>query len=520
MANLTRRQWLSLAAGVGILARPARSAPARPVNFVFFLIDDLGWADIGCFGSRYHETPNIDALCRRGMKFTNGYAAAPVCSPTRASIMTGKYPARLRMTDIIQGHPATPGHPLEPPEVEKALPLKEVTLAEALKSAGYVTASIGKWHLGAKGFYPEDQGFDVSVGGNHVGMTNDFFYPGWKDARAGGQRVLRRFGSADALTGVPLDGRPGEYLTDRLTNVAVQFIEDNKERPFFLYLSHYAVHIPIQAPKDLIAKYERKASRDNPQHNPVYAAMVEAVDRGVGKVTAKLRELGLDGRTVIFFMSDNGGLLTPQPPNNLPPTSNLPLREGKGHLYEGGIREPLIIVWPSAVRPGSVCDTPVISNDFYPTIVEIAGLRNDPGSPLDGLSLVPLLWQTGKLKRDTLYWHWPHYAIPGAAPGSAIRRGNFKLIEFFEDGRVELYNLAEDPGEKNDLAGAMAAKKDDLLNALRRWRQSLDAGMMRKRGQTHFPAFAGRAEICLTDRPPSATIFKSVLAVVGSAVAG
>ncbi|MSV29812.1 MAG: DUF4976 domain-containing protein [Bryobacterales bacterium] len=475
MSDTGRRTFLAqFAAGSLCLQRLASAAPpqgpAKPLNLVLILVDDLGWADVGCFGSKFHSTPNIDRLCHQGMKFTNAYAAAPVCSPTRASIMTGKSPARLQMTDIVQGHRPSPKDPLLAPEVRPALPLEEVTIAETLKTAGYISACIGKWHLGAKGFYPEDQGFAVNVGGTHIGMPNNFFFPDWK---------LSRNGPLAAVGAVPIDGQPGEYLTDRLTDAATSFIEENRDRPFFLYLAHYAVHIPMQAKTDLIERYERKADPADAQRNPIYAAMVDSVDQSVGKVMRKLDEMGIAGNTAVLFMSDNGGLLTPMKPNNLPPTSNLPLREGKGHLYEGGIREPMIVKWPGVVKPGSVCDVPVISTDFYPTLVAMAGIKADPGHPVDGLSLLPLLKQTGKLKRDTLYWHWPHYAIPTALPAAAIRRGDLKLIEFFEDARVELYNLAHDPGEKSNLVNKLPKKAAELQAALHAWQKSLHAGGMR-----------------------------------------
>jgi arylsulfatase A-like enzyme len=291
--------------------------------------------------------------------------------------------------------------------------------------------------------------------------------------------VARRLGLSEAAAGIPLEGQPGEYLTDRLTDAAVDFIHANRERPFFLLLSHYAVHIPIQARQNLVQAYEGRRNPASPHRNPDYAAMLESVDISVGRVMRALEEFGLAERTSIIFTSDNGGLLTPQAPRGLPPTSNHPLREGKGHLYEGGIRVPLIITWPGVANPGSVCKDAVISTDFFPTIIDMAGARPGTGNPADGVSLAGLLKRTGKFERDTLYWHWPHYAIPGALPASAIRRGNYKLIEFLEDGRVELYNLAEDIGEQRNLAPQLRRKSEELLKALQLWRHSVQAGLMR-----------------------------------------
>jgi arylsulfatase A-like enzyme len=403
------------------------------------------------------------------MKFTNAYAAAPLCSPTRASIMTGKYPARLGMTHITQYKPDRKAKWICP-ETAPELALSEVTIAEALKTAGYTTACVGKWHLGKEPFYPEKQGFDVNIGGTSNALPTSYFYPKWKEN-------LR--GPDSPWNGVPIqEGRSGEYLTDRLTNEAIKFIEAEKDKPFFLYLAHYAVHTPHEAKQDTIAKYKSRIRRDDPQNNPVYAAMIESVDESVGRVLRKLEELGIADRTAIFFMSDNGGLHTGSS-QRPPATSNLPLRGGKVTLYEGGIREPMIVRWPGAVKPDTVCDVPVISNDFYPTMVQMAGIKKDPGHPVDGLSLAPLLRQNGKLKRDALYWHYPHPGFENLPPHGAIRRGNCKLLEFFEDGRVELYNLAEDIGEENNLAEKMPKKAAELQEMLHRWQKSIGAKLPR-----------------------------------------
>lgn len=452
-AGLGRWAVLACALAAGACAPPSRGAPDggrapdRP-NIVLILIDDLGWADVGCFGSSFYETPNIDRLAAQGVRFTQGYAACTVCSPTRASVLTGKYPARLRLTNWIPGH-ARPWARLRIPDWTQHLPLEEVTLAEALKPAGYAAASIGKWHLGGEGFAPEKQGFDLNVGGDHHAQPPSYFSPYHIPKIA--------------------DGPDGEYLTDRLTAEAERFIEHNKSRPFFLYLPHYAVHSPIQAKPELVRKYKARARPGQPQNNAAYAAMIESMDESVGRILRKLDQAGVAGRTVVVFASDNGGQLRT--------TSNAPLREGKGSPYEGGHRVPTIIRWPGVVKPGSACDVPVMSIDFYPTFLEMAGVGRDPGRDVDGVSFVSLLAGTGGLARDALYWHYPHYHPGGASPYGAVRKGDFKLIEFYEDGRLELYNLQDDLGETRDLASAMPEKAAALREDLRAWRQSVAAQM-------------------------------------------
>lgn len=432
-----------------LAAGPARSA-APPPNFIFILADDLGQRDLGCYGSRFFQTPHLDRLAAQGMKFTQAYAACCVCSPTRASIMTGKYPARLNLTDWLPGRRDMPSQKLLRPVILQHLPLEEVTIAEALKPAGYATASIGKWHLGLKGFEPKDQGFDVSV------ITEPKFFPPYK--------------------AIGLDSQPeGEYLTDRLTSEAIRFIESNQNKPFFLYLPHNAVHIPLEAKTNLVAKYtSRHPAAGDPQTNVIYAAMMESLDENVGRLLQKLDELKLADRTVVVFFSDNGGLSVHEGPNT-PSTSNAPWRDGKGYLHEGGIREPLLVRWPGVVKPGSLCTTPVSSIDFFPTLLEIAGVKND--RPIDGLSLVSLLKGGTPPRRDALFWHYPHYANQGGRPSGAIREGDFKLIEFYEDGRVELFNLATDPGETTDLSGSMKARAVQLQARLDLWRRQTQAQM-------------------------------------------
>jgi arylsulfatase A len=450
-------------ATLGILAAvllPAQTDTARAdhppkLNFVFILIDDMGWKDLGCYGSTFYETPNIDRLAGQGMRFTDAYAACPVCSPTRASILTGTYPARLHLTDYLTGRSDRPSQKLLRPKVRQYLSLEETTIAKELKERGYVSASIGKWHLGGEAYSPVKHGFDINVGGTITGSP------------PGGHFRFR----TPTLTA--RDDQ--EYLTDRLTEEAEKFMEQNKDRPFFVYLSHYAVHIPLEAKKDLLAKYQAKAKPSDGQTNALYAAMVESVDDSVGRIMKKLDQLGIADRTVVFFTSDNGGLSVEEGPNT-PATSNAPLRAGKGFLYEGGIREPLIVKWPGVTRPGSVCRIPVCSIDIFPTMLQMAGDAADLRST-DGVSLVPLLKQAGEWKRNALYWHYPHYSNQGGRPSGAIREGHFKLIEFFEDGKRELYNLREDIGEKRDLAAAMPEKATALHAMLKAWRQSASAQM-------------------------------------------
>jgi len=452
-SELNRRQFL--AGACASLAARAAAAPTPPPNFLFILIDDMGWRDLGCYGSSYYETPNIDRFAGQSVRFTNAYAACPVCSPTRASILTGKYPARLNLTDWIPGRAQWPSARLITPAFENQLPLAEVTLAQVLKPLGYASASIGKWHLGGPPFYPDRHGFDLNVGGTERGQPQSYFGPFDLPNLQGGSK--------------------DEYLTDRLTVEAVKFIEANRQRPFFLYLPEFAVHLPEQAKAETVARFRAKADPGNPQHDPVYAAMISSLDENVGRILQKLEELGLAERTVVVFMSDNGGLVY-EGKSKAPVTSNAPLRAGKGHLYEGGIREPMMIRWPGVTRPG-VCDVAVSSIDFFPTLAEIAGARPNPRWSVDGVSLTPLLRRTGTLRREAIYWHYPHYSNQGGLPGGAIRQGDYKLIEFYEDGRLELYNLARDIGERTDLAKSDPARAARMHGMLERWRKSVEAHM-------------------------------------------
>lgn len=448
---LSRRSFL------GAAASPMLTAQARPLNFVFILIDDYGWRDTGYNGSQYYETPNIDALARSAMTFTNGYAAAPVCSPTRAALMTGKWPARLHLTAHLQGHALTPPHAkLRAPVTRKELPLSEVTIAEILKRKGYATASIGKWHLGDPGFLPTDQGFDVNFAGTWDGSPKSFFYPGWDGKPAG------------------VKGRDGEYLTDLLTGQACDWLKKQGSKPFFLYLPHYAVHVPIEAKKELTARFDKKQPVGG-QNFAEYAAMIYSVDESVGRVMRTLEEMGVADNTVVFFTADNGGVSSREW-RQRQITSNAPLRLGKGHLYEGGIRVPTLVRWPGVTKPGAVCHDPIYTCDYYATMAAMAGAPLDAGHRPDGVSIAPAL-RGGKMAERNMFWHYPHYSPQLGRPSSAMRRGDWKLIEHLETGKAELYNLKSDVGERADLAGSEAKRFEAMRGELQAWRRRVDAQM-------------------------------------------
>ncbi|NMC19860.1 MAG: sulfatase [Thermogutta sp.] len=452
------------AQGFARSAHAESAPPSRPWNVILILIDDLGATDLGCAGSRFYETPNIDRLANEGMRFTAGYSACTVCSPTRAALMTGKYPARLHITDWIKGH-NRPKAKLRVPDWTMHLPLEETTIAERLRAAGYATIHIGKWHLGDPPYYPQHQGFDVNLGGTFMGQPGSYFFP---------------YGTGERR--VPLEGgEEGEYLTDRLAEEAVRLIEAHRDRPFFMYFAHYAVHTPLQAKPELIARYERKleeaAARGDAlegQQCPVYAAMIHSMDEAVGRVSEALQRLGLEDRTVVVFTSDNGGLTSPACKGK-PVTHNIGLRAGKGSAYEGGVRVPLIVKWPGVTQPGSTSSTPVISNDLYPTILEMTGTPDAPDHVCDGESLVPILKQRAAPRRSPLFWHYPHYHPGGATPYSAVRDGDWRLVQFFEDDHVELYNLRDDPKESRDLAARMPEKAKELKSKLEAWRAAVGA---------------------------------------------
>ncbi|MCP4093481.1 MAG: sulfatase [Planctomycetes bacterium] len=458
----------------GIHVSSTASQVAPQPNFVFILVDDLGWTDLSSFGSSFYETPNVDSLASSGMKFTSAYAACPVCSPTRASILSGKYPARLDTTDYFGA--AQPGNwkrntPLLPAPYVSRFPLEEVTLAEALKSAGYSTFFAGKWHLGGEGYFPEDQGFDINKGGIQRGGPY------------GGDKYFSPYGNPRLE-----DGPQGEHLPARLASETVQFIEANQEKPFLAYLSFYSVHTPLIGREDLVDKYRKKKEAQGltaewgkdgvrkvrlVQEHAVYAAMVEAMDSAVGDVLVALDRLELADNTVVIFMSDNGGLSTSEGH----PTSNLPLRAGKGWLYEGGIREPMMVRWPGVARAGGECAEPVTSTDFYPTILEMAGLPQRPKQHMDGQSFLPLLKGAKAKRRDPIFWHYPHYGNQGGQPGAAVRVGDYKLIEFFHGNKVELYNLVDDIGEQNNLAEEEPERAARMLKTLHEWLEQTDAKM-------------------------------------------
>lgn len=426
--------------------------PVQKPNIVFILVDDLGWKDLGCYGSEFYDTPNLDKLAKHSVRFTNAYSASPVCSPTRAAIMTGKHPARVNITDWIPGRPVSRAKDpkLLPPEDIHNLPLEEITLAEAFRQEGYRTFFAGKWHLGeTEEFWPEYQGFDINMGGIDWGQP---------------KRISGGGGYYSPYNNPRLENGPdGEYLTDRLTNESIGFIDSSPDDPFFLYLAFYTVHTPImgcdkyddlylkkshQLPDSgkMISRQEHSARTRINQSDPKYAAMVRSLDTNVGRLLDKLKETGHLDNTIIVFTSDNGGLTT-----NNGPTSVAPLRAGKGWCYEGGIRVPLMISYPGMSHAGKICKVQAISMDFYPTLLELAGFNPDPEQHRDGMSLVPFLEDPGNEEGRMLVWHYPHYHGSTWRPGSAIRENNWKLIKFYEGDRLELYDLENDLEEQHDL---------------------------------------------------------------------
>ena len=466
------------------------AADAPKPNVIVILADDLGWADLSCYGSTFHESPNLDKLAAQGMRFTQAYSSSPYCSPSRAAIMTGRHPARVKITDYIPSNGKS--GKLLPAEMKMELPLEEVTMAEVLRDAGYATWHVGKWHLGERGFLPEDQGFEVNIAGNHSGAPTSFFWPYGHDNPAAAKRY-----HGSPVPGLVEGGQQGEHLCDRLTSEAMKLIEKRKQvQPFFLYLPFYDVHTPIMAKPELVKKYEAKAARlglppvpkaphfteDNRAHggrqakmpetqvNPTYAAMIETMDTNVGLLMAKLDELGIADNTLILFTSDNGG-------HNV--TSNRPLRGCKGWLYEGGVREPWIVKWPGVTKPGSTCDVPVMNTDILPTVLEVCGLPSKPELHKDGVSFLSLLKGETKPVHDALFWHFPHYGNHGSGPCSSVRVGEWKLIHWLEDDSVELFDVVNDPSEKTDLAARQPDRVKDLRARLDAWRKETDANMPR-----------------------------------------
>ena len=437
-------------------------------NVVFFLVDDFSWGALSSHGSNFHETPNIDKLARSGMTFTNGYAACTVCSPSRAAILTGCYPARTHLTDWIAGH-RKPFEKLKVPDWNMKIDHERVVLPEALKELGYSTSFIGKWHLLPhrdkdlmKDHFPESHGFDQNIGGREWGQPK------------GRGKYMHPFDMPNVTS------KEGDYLTDRLTDYAVEFIDQQENNPFFLYFSYYTVHGPLMAKPELIAKYKAKSKTGKFKHtNPVYAAMVQSLDESVGRVLDKLEDVGKANKTIVLFTGDNGAV-----GNNY----CAGLRGAKGYSFEGGVREPFFIRGPG-IPVDSFSEVPVIAMDFYPTILDLVGVPLKPDQHKDGLSLKPLLHQTGGIEHRSLFWHYPHYHK--TMPYGAIRQGNYKLIEFFENGALELYDLEKDPSEKNNLTKKMPEKSDELLGNLEKWRLTVGAQKMSE-NPNYDPSKAGK----------------------------
>lgn len=457
------RNFAIPAAGVALAGLFACSSPQpgpQKPNVIFILADDLGYHDLSFMGSSFYETPNIDRIATEGMWFTDGYAACQVCSPSRASIMSGKFPARHGITDWIgartgeEWRNAGRFSQLLPPDYQRNLPHEYVTLPEALKEHGYMTFFAGKWHLGSQGSWPEDHGFDINKGGWDKGSPAGGFYAPWENPS------------------LP-PGPDGENLTMRLARETVQFMEQNKDTSFFAFLSFYAVHAPLETTREKWEKYRRKAEEmgiaengfemghflpvRQVQDHPVYAGLVESMDDAVGHVLDALDRLGLAMNTIVVFTSDNGGVAS----GDAFATSNLPLRAGKGYQFEGGIREPYFIKVPWMDIAGKKSAVPVTGTDFYPTILDLVGAGLRPAEHEDGLSLVPLL-TGGTLPERPLYWHYPHYGNQGGEPSSIIRLGDWKLIHYYEDGRKELYNLAADPGDRQNVAAGQPERLKEL----------------------------------------------------------
>ncbi len=450
------RVLLALAALAACPSPGRADEPAKTPNVVFILADDLGAFDLGCDGRKDHRTPNLDALAAAGARFTSAYAAASVCSPTRAALMTGQSPARLHITTFLPGRGDAPSQKLLHPTIAANLATGAPTLPALLKSAGYATGCFGKWHLGGKGHQPTDHGFDV-------------YHPGKANTEPG-----------------PDEGGKGEF---GLTATACAFAEKNKDRPFFLYLAHNAPHIPYTARADRV-----KASAA--AFEPTYAAVIESLDESVGVLLKKLNDLGVADNTLVIFTSDNGGLHVPELKHERV-THNGPLRAGKGFLYEGGLRVPLVVRWPGQVKPGTVIDAPVQTTDWLPTLLEAAAAKPPP--VLDGASFAGVLKAAAKPAERALYWHQPHYTNQGGRPGGAVRAGDWKLIEWYEDGSAELFDLAADPGEATDVSAKHPNRVKALRAQLAAWRKAVGAQEM-----SPNPAFdAARHKALYLDPDPS-----------------
>lgn len=455
---------LKIAVLLGLLPSHAFGQAKDQPNILFILVDDWGWTDLSSAGSKYYETPNIDRLRKEGMWFSQAYSVGPNCAPSRASLMTGKYTPRHGIYTVGNSDRGNSvDRKLIPIENNTVLNPSFVTIAEELKNAGYSTGLIGKWQLGGKGKGADAhaQGFDHVIGG--TGGTSAYFYPYNKDGKTSPHEGIT-------------SGQEGEYLTDRLTDEALKFLDSHKQKPFFLYLSYFAVHTPIEAKADIIAKYKSKKG-DAYHHNPVYAAMIQSADEGIGRVLKQLDALNLAENTLVVFFSDNGGMGAV--------TAQHPLRGSKGMLYEGGVRVPLIVKWPGKTKPGSQTDSPVMGIDFYPTLLEVAHIQKPLNADVDGQSFAPLLAGKPAARRD-IFWHFPAYleAYKGdqrnkdafrTRPASTIRSGDFKLHQFYEDGRVELYNIRADIGETKDLAKSNPSKTKELKDKLEAWKQKTSA---------------------------------------------
>jgi arylsulfatase A-like enzyme len=442
------RRYLLFAFGL-LLALPVWSAPP---NVLLVVVDDLGWKDLGCYGNTHIDTPHFDRFAAEGMRFTQAYSNAPVCSPSRAAYLTGQYPARVQFTGHITAigrhrHPEKSA--IIPPDDRMYIPLETKLIPEVLAPLGYASAHIGKWHVGGEGYWPTDQGFDVNIAGWTHGSPPGYWWP-YEDPE-------KEWNSAiPTLSG----GREGEYLTDRLADEAIGFIEAHKDAPFFVHLSHYAVHTPLQAPADLVHKYEARLAEEASGIDPVYAAMVERVDTNFGRILDELNRLELTDNTLVIVYSDNGGLLSS--------TDNAPLRAGKGHLYEGGIRVPLIMRWPGNI-PAGASDLPVSGVDLLPTLCALTGAALGD-QVTDGIDLSPALLREETIGRDAVFWYYPHYSPQAKQPGAVVRDGDEKLIAFYDPPRAELYDLRNDPEESRDLAAdrpdrvaTLQAKLDDWL---------------------------------------------------------
>ncbi len=444
----------------------------RP-NIIIITADDLGWSDLACYGSDLHKTPNLDKLAKQSLRFTNAYAAASICTPTRASLMTGKYPARLNMT--IWREWATNqqfDQLLLPPDVEENLPQEEETIAEVLKKAGYLTAHVGKWHIGDAANYPEIHGFDIKAGCTVWGCPPSYFYP-YRGNIYDSERYVSGLGTDNS--GDYFTARDGEYLTDRLTDEALKIMEDAGDTPLFLNMSYYTVHTPIEGKPEHVKKFSSKIKEDMHHQNAKYAAMVYSLDENIGRILKKIDKLGQKENTLLIFISDNGGLTLSWDDQVV--TNNYPLKSGKGSLYEGGIRIPMMIRYPGTTEPGTVCNQAVSTIDIYPTITDILKIpQSEQNSKPDGISLQSLLQNPElQLDRKFLYWHYPHYYLPVTSPVSSIRHGDWKLLEYFEDGHVELYNLEDDPKEEFDLSKNFPGRAWELQRELEKWRSDVDA---------------------------------------------